>query len=106
LPWRCISPRRSACRKDSAAAERRLVDLGNYEAELSYFPVAFRPGLHRPPLHEIETSPATVAAGAYAADYVYTWKMPPRSLPDYDLVATNGDARLYARKMRSPPGPG
>src|SRR5262249_30514410 len=31
-----------------AAAERRLVDLGNYEADQTYFPVTFRPGLDRP----------------------------------------------------------
>ena len=48
-------------------------------------------------IFELETAPANVDVGAYAADYVYTWKLPPRTFPGYDLVAMNGEARLYAR---------
>jgi hypothetical protein len=56
------------------AAERRLVDFGDYEAEQAYFPVVFRKGLHRPPVFEIETAPEQIDAAAYDVDYVYTWK--------------------------------
>ena len=83
-----------------AAAEHRLVDFDNYEAEQTYFPVVFRPGLRRPPILDVEMKPAEIDAGAYAADYVYTWKLPRRSLPDYDVVAESGEARLYARKAQ------
>ena len=89
-----------------AAADRRLVDFGNYEADQSFFPVAFHPALRRPAIYEIEASPATIDVSAYAGmvDYVYTWKMPPsfesRITPDYNLVNAAGDARLYARKNR------
>jgi hypothetical protein len=85
------------------AAERRLVDFGNYEAEQSFFPVAFRPGLRRPTIFAIEAEPGKIDVSAYTdIDYIYTWKMPAQSeaglARDYDLVTTNGDARLYARK--------
>src|SRR6185369_11803473 len=61
------------------AAQRRLVDLGNYEAEQRYFPVVFRPGVRRPTTFEVETAPENIDPGAYGVDYVYTWKMPQRT---------------------------
>ena len=93
-----------------AAIDRRLVDFGDYEAEQTYFPVAFRAGLRRPAIYDVEALPATIDVGSYASivDYVYTWKMPPRSSVEtgitkvYDLVAADGDARLYARKTNQP----
>jgi len=81
-----------------AAAERRLIDLGNYEAQQTYFPVVFRPAVRRPSTIDIETQPASINVAAYDPDYVYTWKMPPRPMPGYELVASDGDARLYGRK--------
>src|SRR5262249_59191131 len=51
-----------------AAAERRLVDLGNYEAGQTYFPVTFRPGLRRPSAFDIATKPPTTEGTAYNAD--------------------------------------
>jgi hypothetical protein len=88
------------------AAERRLVDLGNYEAGLGFFPVQFRPGIRRPTIFSLETAPADYDPTAWvdAVDYIYTWKMPPdaplmaRLDEHYDLVVDEGDARLYARR--------
>jgi hypothetical protein len=91
------------------AAELRLVDLGNYEAEQRYFPVMFRPGLHRPSILEIESSPGAIDVSAYArdVDYVFTWKMPPQSeaklASAYTLLRADGDARLYARTATTTP---
>jgi hypothetical protein len=79
-----------------AAAKRRLIDLGDYEAAQSYFPVVFRPGVRRPPTLDVETAPAQVDPAAYGVDYVYTWKMPARTFAGYELVAAAGDARLFA----------
>lgn len=88
------------------ATERRLVDLGNYEAGLPFFPVQFRPDVTRPPIISLETAPGDYDPTRWAAsvDYIYTWKMPPdaplatRLAERYDLSAENGDARLYARR--------
>lgn len=79
-----------------AAAKRRLVDLGNYEAEQRYFPVVFRPGVRRPTTLDLETKPDTIDPAQYGVDYVYTWKMPQRTFAGYELVASEGEARLFA----------
>lgn len=89
-----------------AFAEHRLVDLGNYEAALGFFPVAFREGVRRPEIIDIETHPGDFNPDAYAdlIDYIYTWKMPAgapltsRLATHYNLVADGGDAKLYGRK--------
>lgn len=88
------------------AAQRRLVDLGNYEAGLPFFPVQFRRDVKRPPIISIETAPGDYDPNAWAdaVDYVYTWKMPAdaplaaRLAERYDLAAEHGEARLYARR--------
>ncbi len=90
-----------------AFAERRLIDLGNYEAALGFFPVAFREGVRRPQVIDIETRPGEFDPDAYAdvIDYIYTWKMPggsplaARLAARYNLVADGGDAKLYGRKI-------
>jgi hypothetical protein len=90
----------------NGAAERKLVDLGNYEAGLPFFPVQFRAGVQRPPIISIETAPGDYDPNAWAdaVEYVYTWKMPAdaplaaRLLERYDLAAEHGQARLYARR--------
>ena len=85
-------------------AEHRLIDLGDYEAALPYFPVAFRPGVKRPEIIDIQSRPAEFDPEAYAPDYVYTWKMPAgapvaqRLASHYKIVGDAGDAKLYARK--------
>lgn len=89
-----------------AFAERRLVDLGNYEAAFGFFPVAFREGGRRPAIVDIETHPGDFDPEAYAdvLDYIYVWKMPAgaplasRLAARYKLVADGGDAKLYGRK--------
>ncbi len=89
-----------------AFAERRLIDLGNYEAAFGFFPVAFREGVRRPPIIDIETHPGDFNPDAYAdvLDYIYVWKMPAgaplasRLAARYNLVADGGDAKLYGRK--------
>jgi hypothetical protein len=88
------------------AAERRLVHLGNYEAALPFFPVQFREGVERPTIFSLETDPHgyDVARWAPIADYVYTWKLPAdapvavRLAERYDIVATEGEARLHRRR--------
>jgi hypothetical protein len=90
-----------------AAAARRLVDLGNYEAALGFFPVAFRKGIRRPSIFQLETAPESFDVEAYKPDYIYTWRMPERSalepklLEHYELRAIRGEARLYARRRFS-----
>ncbi|MEA2339049.1 MAG: hypothetical protein QOE82_3056, partial [Thermoanaerobaculia bacterium] len=84
--------------------ERRLIDLSDYEAALGFFPIAFQPNLNRPAIHDLETAPGDFDPNRWNADYVYTWKMPPgapleaRLASRYELVAGDGDARLYGRK--------
>lgn len=90
-----------------AAVERRLVNLGNYEAGLGFFPVAFRRDFRRPPIVELETAPGNFEPSAWAegVDYVYTWKMPAgapleaRLHEGYALVADHGEAKLYRRRQ-------
>ncbi len=87
-------------------ADRRLIDLGNYEAALGFFPVAFRAGVRRPPIIDIEMHPGDFSPDAYAdvIDYIYVWKMPPgaplasRLDAHYTLIVDGGDATLYGRK--------
>src|SRR5205085_6206461 len=70
-----------------AAARRHLVDLGDYEAAQTYFPVIYRAAVRRPAVYDLETAPATVDAAAYVPDYIYTWKLPQRALIGYDVIA-------------------
>jgi hypothetical protein len=48
----------------------------------------------------LETAPDKVDAAAYTPDYIYTWKLPQRAFAGYDLIAGDGDARLFARHAR------
>jgi hypothetical protein len=90
-----------------AAAERRLVDLGNYEAGTGYFPIAFRDDVRRPEIFAVESAPQDFDPTPYLAtlDYIYTWKMPggsaleTRLLRHYSLVSARGEARLYRRNL-------
>jgi hypothetical protein len=79
-----------------AAVERRLVDLGNYEAGTGYFPIAFRKGISRPEVFALESKPHEIDPRPYGADYVYTWKM-QRDLEGYAILSSEGDARLWQR---------
>jgi hypothetical protein len=89
-----------------AFAEYRLIDLGNYEAALGFFPVAFRDDVRRPQILDIEMHPGDFNPDmyAYVIDYIYVWKMPAgaplaTSLgTHYNLIADGGDAKLYGRK--------
>jgi hypothetical protein len=60
------------------ALERGLIDWDNYEAASTHFPTRFREPW--PPIVEIEARPGTlrVKEWRHRADYVYTWRMPPR----------------------------
>jgi hypothetical protein len=84
--------------------DRRLIDLGDYEAALGFFPVAYRTPLDRPPIIDVETKPGDFDPNRWDADYIYTWKMPAgtplesRLSARYALVSGEGQARLYARK--------
>lgn len=88
------------------AVQRRLVNLGNYEAGMGFFPVAFDKNLRRPTIFEIEAAPGNfdVATWAHLVDLIYTWKMPPgapieaRLAEHYDLIADQGDGRVYRRR--------
>jgi hypothetical protein len=88
------------------SVDRRLIDFGNYEAALGFFPVKFRDGIHRPAILDVETAPGNYDVDAFAGivDYVYTWKMPAnapleaRLLARYELASADGEARLYKRK--------
>jgi hypothetical protein len=87
-----------------AAAERRLVDLGNYEAGTGYFPIAFRDGVKRPDIFALESAPHDFDPSASSPDYIYTWKMPAgspietRLAEHYDVAASEGEARVYRRR--------
>jgi hypothetical protein len=77
-----------------AAARHHLIDLGDYEASMAFFPVVYRPNVRRPSMFDLETWPPPVDPTAYAPDYIYTWKY-ERSFDGYKLIASHGDARLY-----------
>lgn len=87
--------------------DRRLIDLSDYEANLGFFPVAFRPAVDRPPVLNLETTPGDFDPNRWSIDYIYTWKMPSgaplegRLGARYQLVAREGEARLYGRKPGS-----
>ena len=84
--------------------DRRLIDLGDYEAALGFFPVAYRTSIDRPPIIDVETAPGNFDPNRWNADYIYTWKMPAgaalesRLSSRYEVVRVEGQARLYARK--------
>ncbi|HEV7425719.1 MAG TPA: hypothetical protein VGQ46_05080 [Thermoanaerobaculia bacterium] len=86
--------------------DRRLIDLGDYEAALGFFPVAYRPDVVRPAIIDIETAPGNFDPNRWNADYIYTWKMPAgaplesRLSAAYERVAGDGNARLDARKAK------
>jgi len=80
-----------------AAARNRLIDLGDYEASTTFFPVVYRADVRRPRIFDLETWPPPVDPVTYAPDYIYTWKF-ERSFDGYELVASEGDARLYAKR--------
>lgn len=114
------------------AANRRLVDLANYEAMTPYFPLRFRPEIN--PLHHIALDrsfrgqPPRVSFADYkertggSVDYVIVWQTQDRPRdPEaaksifqqleagYDLIFTspqNGFMRLYRRKGWNPLIPG
>jgi hypothetical protein len=89
-----------------AAAERRLIDLGNYEAATGHFPVAFRKNVIRPEIFAIESAPQDFDPSPYVdtLDYIYTWKVPPgsaletRLLEHYEHLPGDGEGRLYRRR--------
>lgn len=91
---------------DYAALENRLIDLANYEPEVGYFPIRYRPGIV--PLNgyllAVAQNDFDVAANAERADYIFTWKMPPGSPLEprieerYRLVRAWGFGRLYHRR--------
>lgn len=113
------------------AAERRIVDFDNYEANTDYFPTAFRPG-RNPDLHlalrkgTLETQPPCVDFLSYPektggrVDYVLAWDLRDELLQHrcvqfiseqlregYDLVHTSpgrGLMKLYRRKDFTSPG--
>jgi len=87
------------------ALRARLVDLCNYEAELPYFPVQFRPPAPRPPAAEIiEGYMYDVDECASTVDYIIAWDMDPyrrRRLAAeryYDLVVDRPRLKIYEIK--------
>lgn len=62
-----------------AAIEKGLVDWGNYEATVDFFPVYFRADAPPPPIWLIETEPAQLQVKPWRrrTDYIYTWGLPP-----------------------------
>ena len=111
-----------------AAAERRLVDLTNYQADQGYFPLLYRPELN-PYRHlvpdglAVEDAPRQIDLERYArrggrVDAVLLWGRRVSTHADeaepllrqlaggYDLVFTSrprGLAELYLRRAESPP---
>jgi hypothetical protein len=63
-----------------AALEKGLIDWDNYEAATTLFPTRFRDGVPWPPTADIEGRPGRLRLEQWRdrADYVYTWRMPPR----------------------------
>jgi hypothetical protein len=87
-----------------AAAERNLVDLGNYEAATGYFPIAFRDDVNRPEIFKLESAPQDYDPARYDVDTIYTWKLPPgspieqRLLAHYAVVRAEGEARVFTTR--------
>jgi hypothetical protein len=116
-----LSPRVRLFRQASGylAAERDLIDLSNYEARKSYFPLRLRPemdptrasDLHEPDEEDPSARmPENLRPGRGRIDYILVWDARKRSAPasrpidqltaDYDLVfvSRSGFAKLYARR--------
>ena len=91
---------------DYAALDRRLIDLTNYEPEVGYFPIRYRPGIVPFNGAAIATHPEDfdIAANADRVDYIFTWKLPQytpfevRLNERYTLVREWSAGRLYRRK--------
>jgi len=89
-----------------AATEKRMIELDNFEARVSLFPIRFRPGSPQPDVGELEVAPERldVAAVAPYARYILTWKLPPNrdvavNLDRlYHLINARDRARLYERR--------
>ena len=88
------------------AAERRLVELDNYEAHTAYFPTTLRDPASAFDFGVAEVAPQTldVAGTAPFARYIATWKLPANSSIAaeldriYRVVDARGNARLYERR--------
>lgn len=89
---------------DYAAAERNLIDVANYEAEIGYFPIRYKPGMPFTYSGEINAQHFDPAAFAPRTELLYTWKMPPgsdlqqRIEERYSLMREWGLGRLYERR--------
>ena len=85
---------------DYAAVERNLIDVANYEAEIGYFPIRYKPGV--PFLYSGQIDLTKPAQFADRAELLFTWKMPPGAQPEieqrYRLSNEWGLGRLYIRK--------
>jgi len=87
-----------------AAAERGLIDYDDYEAALDYFPLRFRADIGHGGTDVIESDPEHVPLRRLATrvDYVYCWRLPPRSglavrlARQTRLAGAGRDWRLYA----------
>jgi len=85
-----------------AAIEKRLIDLDNYQPRTGYFPIRYREGVKPPDIAGIEEHPGNV--DPRGADLVFTWLMPANApvatglKRDFQLVATDGSARLYKKR--------
>jgi hypothetical protein len=92
-----------------AAAEKGLLDWGNYEGMTHHHPLRFRPETGLSDIYTLEAHPGNVNLNAYRGrtDYVFTWKMEPgspiarRLRRHYKLVTEEGPGRVYRRKGRS-----
>lgn len=95
---------------DRVAVEKGLVLLSNYEAASGLFPIRFRDSVLRPSLAQIERSPGSLELEQFApvTDYVYVWRMSPRSAfarrleTGYAPVREVGEVRLFERFDRLP----
>jgi hypothetical protein len=91
-----------------AATEKGLIDWSNYEVLTDHFPVRLRPRAPRFDGYTLMTMPWNfdVQFRRRQVDYVFSWKVPPRSplarrlRHTYALVSMEGDACLYERKER------
>ncbi len=83
------------------------IEMDNYEATTNYFPLYYKPDLHRPDTSIIEGRPAEVDFGAYAdeIDYVITWALSSQDVEAritqyYKLIKHNGNLKVFVRERK------
>src|SRR5438045_9655543 len=89
---------------DEVAAAKHSVDVGNYEAATTYFPICFARGKPWPDIYAIGGEVVKIDDYAPRVQYIFLWKV-PEDAPIvaeigryYDKISDKDGGRVYRRR--------